>query len=201
MAVLGELLFFRRDQVDLDTVLRHQSDAGVREAVDQLPDSAFAQHTDEEITEQVAITVRIAPLALAFESAKADVEEATVEANNIFGERARLKGLRATKAIPFTGDANLWHLRTNPFDHNPPRGEVRGKTVVVGMEVPEQQGDQAVAYIEEALTKIKEWLKRQEAQLAAFNDGLPARVLPYVAQRRARLDKATDLRRKLQGKG
>lgn len=199
MSVVGELLFHRRDQVDLDAVLRHQAQEGVRQIVDGLPDAAFTKHTDDELTAQVVIKVRVAPLALDLDSAKPAVQETTVDVNSVFGERLRMRGLRATKAIPFTGDADLWHLRTNPYDFNPPYGEVRGKTIVVGMEVPEQQGDQAATHINDAIAKIQEWLKRQAAQITAFNDSLPAHVLPQVQQRRARLDKAADLLKKLQG--
>jgi hypothetical protein len=198
MAVVGELLFFRRDQVDLDAVLRHQGDAAVQ-LVDQLPESAFIKHTDDELVAQVAAKARIAPLALALDAAKADVEETTVDVDSVFGERLRVKGLRATKTIPFTGDADLWHLRTNPYDFNPPHGEVQGKNIVVGVEVPEQQSDQAVIHIDDTIRKINEWLQRQDIQLKAFNGSLPTRILPLVQQRRARLGKAADLLKKLQG--
>jgi hypothetical protein len=38
MSYLGDLLFFRRDRVDLDAVLRHRAEVKVRELVDALPE-------------------------------------------------------------------------------------------------------------------------------------------------------------------
>jgi hypothetical protein len=197
MAVLGELLFCR-DGTDLDALLRHQADEVLRQVVDGLPNLLFASKSDDEIAAQVMTAVRIAPLVLDFTAAKADVRETTVEVTD-YGRCLRVTGLRATKTIPFTGNPDLWHLRTNSYDYNPPRGEVRRSTIVVGMEVVEQQADKAVAHIGEAITRIKQYLQRQEAQLTAFDASLPAQVMPQVQQRRQRLDKAADLRRKLQG--
>ena len=63
MSVLGELLFHRQDQVDLDDVLRHQGQEVVRQIVDGLPDSKFANHSDDELTAQVVTQVRVTPLS------------------------------------------------------------------------------------------------------------------------------------------
>jgi hypothetical protein len=198
MAVLGELLFFRRDQMDLDTVLRNQGDRGLQQAVDDLPNTAFSKHNDELVA-LILTKSQISPLVVRLEDAKSGVEEVQVDITDIFGERARVKGLRATKAIPFSGDADLWHLRPNQYDFNPPRAEVRGKTIVIGMEVREQEADQAVAHIDSTITKIHQYIQRQEDQLSVFNTNLPAQILPRLEQRRGRLGTAADLLKKLQG--
>jgi hypothetical protein len=199
MAVVGDILFYRQDQIDLDTVLRNQGNAGVRKLVEKLPDSAFAKHSDDELVAQVFAKAHIAPLTLALEAAKTKVQEVTVDTRNIFGDFAQVKGLSATKEIPFTGEEDLWHLRPSSFDLNPPRGEVGGKTIVVGIEVTEDQSDQAVAYVADTIKKIQENIERQNVQIKPFNDSLPSLIHPVVQQRRARLGKAADLLKKLQG--
>ena len=134
MSVVGELLFYRRDQVDLDHVLRHQVEL-LRQKVDALPDSLFAEKTDEEIAARIATEAAIEPLEVDFASAVAAVREVEVERRDDFGfawGNARVPGLQATKTIRYKGDKELWRLRTNPFNMNPPHGDVRGDTVVVG---------------------------------------------------------------------
>jgi hypothetical protein len=199
MAVLGGLLFFRRDGVDLDHMLRHQGDAVIRGLIERLPDADFDSRSDEELVVQITASTRVQPLEVAFDKATADVKEVTLDINDMFGDRARVKGLRATKKIPFTGDRNLWELRTNPYDTNPPRGEVMGQAVVIGMEVPEHEAGQAASYIDDTIARMKEYLERQRTQIAAFNASLPARVPAHIHRRRSSRGKAAELLKKLQG--
>jgi hypothetical protein len=197
MSNLGEFLFFRRDRVDLDAYLHHRADVTVRAIVDGIPEAQFATQTDEELMEQVLGRARVVPLDVSFERARPSVQEIPLDVNTVFGERLRVKGLRATKAIPFAGDPNLWHLLTNPHDSNPPHGIVQGMNVIVGVDVREQDTDQAASYINDAIAKMKTYLGRQAAQIEAFNAALPTRIAPAVQQRRARLGNAASLLSKL----
>jgi hypothetical protein len=198
MSGMGDLLFVRRDRVDLDAVLRHRAEVKVRELVDGLAESAFTNQTDEQLTQEVYKAAELKPLSVDFDKATAAVTEVPFETNSVFGDRIRIKGLRATKTIPFTGDADLWHLLTNPHDMNPPRGSVSRQNVVVGINVREPEGDQAMAYISDTVARIKTYLGRQAEQIEAYNKALPARIKPIIQQRRSRLSSATDLLKKLQ---
>ncbi len=201
MAVLGELLFYRHDQVGLDDVLRHQLGL-LRGQVDELPDKLFAGKTDEEVAAHVAAKCAIEPLKLDLAAAKASVEEVQVEVHDRWGfERGpvRVPGLRATKSIPFTGEEDLWRLRTNPWNMNPPRGDVRGRNLVIGIEVAVQQADEAAKYIEDTIAQLPEYLQRQEAQLAPYNSGLAGNAMQWIKMRRSRLGTANDLLKKLGG--
>ena len=199
MTVLGELLFWRRDNVDLDAMLRHQGDAGVRLVVEAVAEQVVTTESDDTLVERVLAKTRIAPLEVEFDDGKANVAETMVDITTMFGERVRVKGLRATKAFPFTGQIDLWHLRTNPYDMNPPRGTVDHSLLTVGMEVQDHDGDQVAAHIEDSVRRIKEYLQRQEAQITAFNARLPSLILPMIQRRRQTLSKASDLLKKLQG--
>jgi hypothetical protein len=199
MAVLGELLFWRRDGVDLDGVLRHQGDAGVRQAVEALTEGEMTTASDDVLVQRLLTKTEVVPLAVAFEKGEAQVAEITVDTQSEFGGRIRIKGLRATKTFPFTGDADLWHLKTNPYDLNPPRGIVDRRVVTVGIEVRDHEGNQAAAYIEESIARIKEYMQRQETQIAGFKSRLPSLILPVIHRRRQTLGKAADLLNKLQG--
>lgn len=201
MAVLGELLFYRRDQVDLDAVLRHQTEL-LRQRVDKLSDKLFSEKSDDEIAELVAKEAAIKPLEVDFAAAKPSVEETQVEVHDRYGfERGptRVAGLRATKAIPFKGDPDLWRLRTNPFNMNPPRGDIRGGNLIVGITVPAQQADEAAKYIEDTINQIPEYLARQAAQIERHNASLADQAMQWVKARRQRLGSAADLLKKLGG--
>lgn len=199
MAVVGELLFFRRNGVDLDAVLRHQGDAGVSQVVEGLSEREIRETADDVLVQAVVVKTQIAPLVVNWEEGKAGVTEIMLDTVNMFQERIRVKGLRATKTFSFSGDPDLWYLRTNPYDMNPPRGEIGGRRLTVGMEVRDHEGDQAAAHIESSVRVIKEWLQRQEAQIATYNATVPARALSLIVQRRTRLGNASDLLKKLQG--
>ncbi len=198
MAVLGELLFYRRDGVALDDALRHRSEQVARETVDGLSDKDFATKTDDALAQTVANDLKIEPLKVAFDQGHAEVKEISLDVRDVFGDRARVKGLRATKTFQFTGDRLLWGLRPNPYDMNPPHGEVSGQKLVLGMDVREHNADEAAAYIKEAISRIEKYLRTQETQVVGFNSGLLARVLPLIQARRAHLGKAADLLKKLQ---
>src|SRR5258707_105449 len=109
MAALGDLLFFRRDQVGLDDVLRHQAEL-LRGHVDALPDKFFSEKSDDEIAAHLAKEQTIQPLTVDLDAAKPSVQETQVEVRDQFGIHRgpiRVPGLLATKSIPFKGDPSL----------------------------------------------------------------------------------------------
>jgi len=201
MAVLGELLFHRTDRVGLDDVLRHEVSL-LQGKVDAIPEKVFSAKPDDEIVALIVKDAMIEPLAVDLQAARANVQETEVEVHDRFGfDRGpvRVPGLQATKSIPFTGDPALWRLRPNSFDLNPPRGEVRGNNLVIGMTVPASQPDEAARYIDERIAKIPIHIQRQEAQLTQHNASLNGHVMQCVKTRRQRLGSAADLLKKLGG--
>ena len=201
MAALGDLLFYRRDQVGLDDVLRQQVEL-LRGKVDALPDKLFSAKSDEEIAQYLAKEHALEPLSADFAAAEPNVQETQVEVHDQFGFNRgpiRVPGLLATKSIPFKGDPALWRLRTNPFNMNPPHGEVRGNMLIIGIAVPAQQADEAARYIERTIEQIPEYLQRQAAQIAQHNASLAAAAMQWLRARRQRLGSASDLLKKLGG--
>lgn len=202
MSILGDLLFYRRDQVDLDAALRRQVE-DLRDKVDALSEDLFSKKSDEEIAKQIAEQEAIQPLAIDFNAGTASVRECQIEAHDQFGfERGaiRVRGLVATKSFPFNGDPELWHLRTNPWGMNPPRGDIRGSNLVIGIEVRAHEADQAARYIDETIAKIPEYLQRQEEQIAKHNASLATNAMRWITLRRQRLGTASDLLKKLNSK-
>jgi hypothetical protein len=201
MGALGDLLFYRRDQVGLDDVLRREIEL-LRGKVDAIPEKLFSEKSDQEIAEYLAQEHAVEPLSVDFTAAKPTVQETQVEVHDQFGFNRgpiRVPGLVATKSIPFKGDPALWRLRTNPFNMNPPHGEVRGNMLIIGIAVPAQQADEAARYIERTIAQIPEYLQRQEAQIAQHNASLAAASMQWIRARRQRLGSASDLLKKLGG--
>lgn len=203
MAVIGSVLFFNPRGPDLDDVLGHQSSGeGMRKAVEGLPASTFEQ-TDEEIAKVVAAEMSVTPLQVDFDRAKPSVEETTVDVSHEFDygfpRGGRAPGLEVTKTIPFTGERQLWQLKTNPYNMNPPRGEVHHGEVRIGLTVPTNQAESAKTYLDDTIKNIKECLQRQEAQIARHNAGLEQAALQFIRARRSRVGAATDLLKKLGG--
>jgi len=198
MAVLGELLFVRGMQgPSLDDALRHHGGTFVHQLVDKLGPAEIAGMADDALLEKVVAEVAIESLALDLAAAKPSATEVQFEHVNAWRERVRVSGLRITKTIPFSGDPQLWQLTPSTFDLNPPRGTIRGNAVVIGMDVPTEQNQQAVDYINETVSKIQTYIERQKPQIDTFNASLAAKVQPVLQARRQRLGAAADVLKKL----
>lgn len=205
MAVIGDLLFYSGRRADLSDVLRHHTEQ-LGTKVNAMPDADFRHLTDDEIASRITTQESLTPLEIDLLAAKVSVSEAQVEVTDRFsydirpGQTLKVPGVLASKSIPFTGDAALWHLTPSTYSMNPPRGEVRGNTVVIGISVPSQRADEAASYIEQTIAQLHSPIETQRAQIAAFNDALDRNIRPHIAARRARLSTADDLLKKLEGR-
>lgn len=122
-----------------------------------------------------------------------------VAAAKAWGETGTVKGLKVTKVIPFEGEAVLFELQPNSSDLNPPRGTVRGRTVIIGMEVAEHETETAVKYIEQMVASLQQYIGWQSDAISQHNASLPTLASTLIAERRARLNKASDLASRLGG--
>ena len=199
MAVIGELLFYRRDQRDLDSVLRWKIES-LQQVVDGLPELIFKDKSDEEIATLIQTQESIVPLQLDFDAATPSVRETQVEVSDYFSKGAvRVAGLEGKKAVPFTGDAGLWDLRPNPYDMNPPRGEVRPEQLIVGIAVRESESEQVAAYLSEVLARVETYIERQTSQIERHNESISRHAAQWIIARRQRISKASELLKSLGG--
>jgi hypothetical protein len=192
MAIIGELLFYNGNSLDLGDVLRHQASQGLSQAVDAIPEADFAKHTDEELALRTAERASMRPLTVEFDKAEPQVTPTTVTVRD-FGQMITVKGYRITKAIPFSGDPQLWQLKTNPANFNPPRGEVRRGQLVIGIELPEAQAERAAEELDRTVAGIREYLGWQGAQIQQHNATLREQALPLIQRRRVYLSKGAAL--------
>lgn len=200
MAVLGELLFysgFRRPA--LSDALRHNLENEVPKAVHALRDTDFQTKDDAQLVVEIVSKCQANALVLKLDQARGGALEILLNYENSWGERAQVKGLRITKEIPFDGDAPLWQLQPSTYDLNPPRGEVRSSKVILGMDVPEEQSEEAVSHIEDAIRTIGNYIERQAKEISDHNSALPGAAAQAIARRRATLSKVDDIAKRLTG--
>lgn len=200
MAVIGDILFYKGD---LDATLRHRITL-LPAAVDKISAQTFNAKSDEEIAALVLKDFSVEPLALYVDQAEAKVEEGQAEVRDHFRYNLpngpmKVPGLKASKWIPFSGDPQLWKLKPNRYTSNPPYGEVRGNSLIIGITVPEAQANEAKQHIDRTLTQIPDYLTAQCAQIEEYNARLPAEIARLIQERRGRFGTAADLLKKLQG--
>jgi uncharacterized coiled-coil protein SlyX len=200
MSVIGDLLFWSGRGADLGDHLRHALQNAVPAEVDRLPVSDFADKSDDEIVATLVERIKAEPIGLRLDEAEPDVVERNVEVRDVFGGTATVPGLRVAKVVPFDGEEGLFKLTPNQWDTNPPRGQVRGNTLTVGMEVRASEDEQAIQYIEQTLASVQVYIDRQKAQLDEYNQQLPAAVRSAVERRRGTLGRASSVADRLRGR-
>jgi uncharacterized protein YggE len=199
MAVLGDILFYSGgSHSSLMTFLRSNLDRAVTEGVDRIRATEFQAKTDDELLAFYTQARRVEPLVLLSDDAEVNVREAQIEVNDeLRGGRIRVKGLHAEKLVPFTGDRGLFNLQPNSSGMNPPRGEVRGTRVVVGVGVREADVDAAMEHITGTLQNIQQCIDSQASQIAEYNAELPKVLKAAIERRRASLSSAASLAERL----
>lgn len=177
MTELGRRLFASASlRHPLLAELLAQSAATLKQRVNEIDAAEFARQSDENIAELVGAKAAFKALEVPFDKAKLSVEE--VHHNNT---------VKASKSIPYFGDSALWQAKSERPLHSPPKAEVRGQAVVVGVEVSAVDIDQAKGYLDKATTQLAECLTLQAKQIDRHNAALPRAALPFVKERRKRL--------------
>jgi hypothetical protein len=98
--------------------------------------------------------------------------------------------------IPYTGRADLWFSRTNPWVSNFPNGEVRasgheesGTLVLTFAQTHDAPPEQFKNAYDGQLSLIGQFIGHSKKQVEAFNATLPQQIQAAVAARRKRLEK------------
>ena len=200
MSVVGDLLFYSGQGPGLSDVLRYNLETEVPAKVDRLPASDFDSKSDEELAAAIVEHAKAQPLSLRLDEADGSVTEKAVTVQDVFSGTVTVPGLRVTKIVPFDGEAQFFKLQPNTWDMNPPRGEVRGNKLIVGMDIRESESEAAVQYIEQTLANVQKCIGRQAGQIDEYNAQLPRVAAAAIQRRRASLGKASDLAARLRGR-
>jgi trehalose-6-phosphate synthase len=195
MSIIGEMLFYNRNGSSVSDYARHFQ-SKLPEAVAKVPQADFDRKSDDEIVELVAAEMSMQPLEVDLAGAQKDVQETTLSVRDQYGFSdgpVAVPALRATKSMPFKGDAGLWKVSTGSWSTNMPRGEVRGSKLVVGIVVRTERAADAKEHIDSTIQQIQHYVAQLQVQIDIYNDSLPGQIRPLVEERRSRRGAASAL--------
>lgn len=122
------------------------------------------------------------------QEAKRDVSGDRLRMGYNFGRGpVHVTGTEVVVEVPFTGDPQMFRIQPNTHTFNPPRGEVRGDTVIFRHWSDNPQPEQVRRAIDGWLTEIKQHLQWQRASFQQFNDSLPGMARLAITNRRDKL--------------
>lgn len=180
---------------DLDRQLRGRQQQASSE-VDAIPKAEFLESSDEEVLERVVPQMQVTPITLRLDARTFRQTETKVDISGdpsrplVYGHRGpfMIPGTRADIDIPFTGDAWVFRYRTNPYSTIFPRGEIKGGTLRISVELPHDiEKEQFKEAYDHEIGLIKECVDRARTQIAGYNESLEALVREAVTNRRTRL--------------
>ena len=141
---------------------------------------------DVEIAQRLLPAALVEPLVVDFENPQKDVREARVQVRDFFDGMVMIDGVRAARSFAFSGDPDLFRLRTNPWSTALPYGEVRGSRVTIGME-GRNDPDMLKQEIERQERILREYVGYSKAQVDKHNADLERLLIEAVARRRQTL--------------
>jgi hypothetical protein len=108
-----------------------------------------------------------------------------------------VKGISITIAVPFSGNGTFFQYRPNPFNYNPPRGEIVGQEVHLVYEQIEHNPDELGREINKKISDIQQYLGWVRRNIEVFNREIEPFVREVIRQRKQKRMKDLDLVAKL----
>ncbi len=112
----------------------------------------------------------------------------TVISENRWGERYERQVVVFYFDVPFSGEADIFKLRPNQYNSNPPRGQVYGSILRVSVS-GEEDPEKLKAEVNSTLDDVELYLRWHGAMWAGIEDDLAREVRAKLSQRRDRLSK------------
>lgn len=190
----NDMLFYESNLYDfLQTQL-----AGVQARVDGIGVEQFLASSDEQIVEHVGSSMEIVPLELYEERKTMEQWESQIDVtgNQRYlgrrdGGRLLVPGQQVIVYVPFTGNAQLWKMRPNHFNHNPPRALIKwggsdghGTLEITLTLTADTEADTCQKALDGTLKNVRFYLTAQKEMIEQHNRSLPDLVRQAVAQRR-----------------
>jgi hypothetical protein len=102
------------------------------------------------------------------------------------GSPAKVPGIQVSVVVPFSGDAELFRLRSNQWSTSVPRARVGSDEIVLGYAERQIDADAMRSRIERYLDHIEQWIRFQSGPINDFNSQLDQRARELIAARRER---------------
>lgn len=195
----NNLLF---SEFDLDATMRNQL-KDVSGKVGTIPRDQFLSTSEETLHEHLFSSMSPEPLILYEDRMEMEEEEVNIDVTNDpmrnpFGDRGPIliPGIKVTVSIPWTGEAQLWNMKTNPYNLNPPSGRIRMKDnkgigyldISAGQSSDEPQINLKTE-IDNAIENVKKCVERQKVQIEQHNKELSREIGEAIQRRRENLKK------------
>ena len=103
------------------------------------------------------------------------------------GGPVHVTGTEVIVEVPFSGDPQMFWVRPSTYDTGPPRGEVRGGTLIFRYWSEAPQANRLRSDIDRWLVDIKRYLQWQRETFKDFNGALAANARTAINSRREKL--------------
>lgn len=154
---------------DLEASLRAHADKAM-EAVARIDADRALKVPVEDLVEEQLEEFQVRPIELDLGAATSSgAQDCDISVDGWDGRRIKVAGTRVEWRIPFTGESELFTMRPSTFTLNPPRGTVKGQTLVLTHEgrAPLDPA-QVKSSLESELSSIQTYVNRQRDQIEAF---------------------------------
>lgn len=185
-----ELLFVTHD---LDHSLR-STILKMQQEIEALGENKLLNTAVDDLKQYLIEKYSVTPITLLLDQWYADHQDAPVDVRHDqmrwIDDRSRpamVPGERVEVRIPFEGEAELFYLKANTFNMNPPRAAIEKNELVLRYESPTDHPQEIRPLVDRALADIGQHLEWQRGMINAHNSGLPTAAEQAIQQRRERL--------------
>ena len=193
---MSSFLFSRFNIFD---ILTHQQER-MKAEVNQLGPSVIAHTSEEQLVHDLTAKFKLEIPVLEDDKAYISHREVDVDVSRdpmrMIWDRSQpfyIKGTEITVKIPFKGAPDLFQVRPQTFNLNPPRGEIRSHEVHLVQVRTDNNAAAVKAEYERAIQDIKQNLSWLEASITDFNSKIGQQVQAFITQRRQTLKSAADM--------
>jgi hypothetical protein len=187
-----DLLFYKADVHAVETHQRH----AVETEIAEMDGNRLLNTNIDDLVNYIADKYRIDVPVLDEANMTVDQQESK---RDVAGDPRRIAfhmgesrpvyvtGTEVVVEVPFTGDAELFSVKPNPYSLSPPRGHVHGNTISFRYWSDRPEAKQVRSAIDQWLAEVKESLNRQQENFKGFNNELPRLARARINQRRDKL--------------
>jgi TIR domain len=193
---VNSLLFYR---VNIFDVLAYQ-EKRVKEEVDRLDSHRIQSVPEDELVLHMASRFKIEIPVLEEDKAFVSHREVNVDVSRdpmrmIFDRSSPfyIKGTEITFTVPFKGEPDLFEVRPQTFNMNPPRGEIAGHEIRLAYRSTNENAAAIKTEYQMSIQSIKQHLGWLENSIASFNSTLGQKIQTLIAQRRQKLAATADM--------
>ncbi|MGB9235308.1 MAG: toll/interleukin-1 receptor domain-containing protein [Terriglobales bacterium] len=190
------LLFSR---VSIFDVLNHQQER-MKIDVNQLDSAAIDRSSEEQLVHDLTSKFKLEIPVLEDNKAYISHREIDVDVSQdpmrMIWDRNQpfyIKGTEIAVKIPFKGAPDLFQVRPQTFNLNPPRGEIRANEVYLVQVRTDNNAAAVKAEYERSVQSIKQHLSWLEGSITDFNSKIGQQVQALFTQRRQALKSRAEM--------